>query len=71
MIAGKFDSKTLAVMNLALDRVCEQTPRGEKHPVRKRIAKQIIRCARGGRTTLTDLICAGQHALDRVATAAK
>jgi hypothetical protein len=71
MIAGKFDSKTLARMNAALDRICEQTQHGERHSVRKRIARQIIRCAESGQTTLTELIAAGERALSDLATAAK
>jgi hypothetical protein len=71
MIEGKFDSRTLANMNVALDRVCEKTPRGEQHSVRKRIAKQIIRCASAGKTTLGELTAAGQRALNGPAAPSK
>jgi hypothetical protein len=71
MIEGKFDARTLANMNAALDRVCERVPHGEDHVIRKRVAKQIIRCASSGRTTLSDLTAAGQRALIKVAAAAK
>ena len=71
MIDGNFDSRTLATMNVALDRVCEKTPHGEDHMVRKRVAKQIIKCANGGKTTLSDLTAAGQRALIKVAFASK
>ena len=63
MIEGKFDSKTLAKMNVALDRVCETAPRGEQHEVRKRIAREIIKCARSGKTALNELTTAGERAL--------
>ena len=63
MIEGILDPKTLAKMNVALDRVCETAPRGEQHPVRKRIAREIIKCARSGRTTLSELTSAGERAL--------
>ncbi len=69
MIEGKFDSKTLAIMNAALDRICEQTQHGERHSVRKRIARQIIRCAESGKTTLAELIAAGERALSELAAA--
>jgi hypothetical protein len=46
LIEGAFDPRALANMNIALDRVCEKAADGEKHPVRKRVAKQIIKCAR-------------------------
>jgi len=68
MIEGDFDSWTLANMNAALDLVCEKIPHGEEHAVRKRIAKQIIRCAKSGKTTLSELTAAGQRALIAIAT---
>ena len=63
MIEGKFNSRTLAVMNAALDRVCAQVPDGEDHTVRKRAAKEIVRCASAGQTALDDLIAAGERGL--------
>jgi hypothetical protein len=63
MIEGKFDSKIMAAMEVALDRACEKAPHGEQHSVRKRIATKIIRCARSGKTTLAELTDAGQRAL--------
>lgn len=66
LIGGAFDSRALTNMNIALDRVCENAARGQEHCVRKRVAKQIIKCARGGNTTLDDLTAAGQRALFEV-----
>jgi hypothetical protein len=63
LIGGTFNSRTLANMNAALDRVCEQAAHGEKHPVRKRVARQIIKCARSGKTMLGELMAAGQRGL--------
>ena len=68
MIEGDFDTRTLTMMNAALDRVCDNIPRGEEYAVRKRIAKQIIKCAKSGKTTLSDLTAAGQRALIGIAT---
>ena len=65
MIEGDFDRWTLANMNAALDEVCRKMPRGKEHATRKRIAKQIIKCARSGRTTLDELTAAGQLAASR------
>ena len=62
-IEGAFNSRTLANMNVALDRVCEKAAHGEEHSVRKRVARQIIRCARSGKTTLSELTAAGQRGL--------
>src|SRR5262249_20775023 len=63
LIEGAFDSRTLANMNVALDRVCEKAAHGEDHLVRKRVARQIIKCARSGKTTLGELTAAGQRGL--------
>ena len=62
-IEAGFDSRTLANMNVALDRVCEKAAHGEDHSVRKRVAKQIIKCARSGKTSLGELTAAGQRGL--------
>ena len=66
LIDGAFDSRTFANMNVALDRVCEKAAHGEDHTVRKRVARQIIKCARSGKTTLSDLTAAGQRGLIKV-----
>jgi hypothetical protein len=63
LIDGAFDSRTLANMNVALDRVCEKAAHGEDHTVRKRVARQIVKCARSGKTTLGELTAAGQRGL--------
>jgi hypothetical protein len=63
LIEGAFDSRTLANMNVALDRVCERAAHGDDHQVRKRVAKQIIKCARSGKVTLGELTAAGQRGL--------
>ena len=68
MIEGDFDTRTLTMMNAALDCVCEKIPRGEEYVVRKRIAKQIIKCAKSGKTTLSELTASGQRALIGIAT---
>jgi hypothetical protein len=66
LIEGAFDSRALANMNIALDRVCDKAAHGQDHSVRKRVAKQIVKCARSGRTTLGELTAAGQRALIEV-----
>ena len=69
MIEGKFDRRTFTNMNVALDSVCENVPGGEDHVVRKRVARQIIKCAINGRTSLGELIAAGQRALGSLGAA--
>jgi hypothetical protein len=65
-IDDKFDIRTLANMNVALDRVCGKTPNGEQHDVRRRVAQAIICCAKSGGTTLGALTEAGKKALWRL-----
>jgi hypothetical protein len=71
LINGAFDARTLANMNVALDRVCETAARGEDHAVRKRVAKQIVKCARHGKTTLGELTAAGARGLITLAPTAE
>jgi len=63
MIAGHYDRRTMAAMEVALDRVCERWPNGGTHKLRKRAARGIIRCANTAHTSLDALIEAGEHAL--------
>jgi hypothetical protein len=67
MIEGSsFDTRTLANMEVALNRVCGKTPTGEQHEVRKRVAEAIVRCAKSGNTALGALTEAGKKALCRL-----
>jgi hypothetical protein len=66
MIIDGFDRRTLAKMELALERVCGNTPLGEQYVVRKRVAAGIVRCARSGNTSLGALTEAGERALARM-----
>jgi hypothetical protein len=62
MIAQSFDTRTLANMEIALDRTCANIPEGQKHTVRRYVAARIARCARMGQRTLAALSQAGQVA---------
>ncbi|BBB95987.1 hypothetical protein AB7M49_001650 [Bradyrhizobium elkanii] len=70
MIEERFDSHTLFAMNAALDRVCADALHGEEHDTRRRVARYIIKCAKSGRTTLSELTEAGQQALAKATAAA-
>ncbi|WP_316397474.1 hypothetical protein [Bradyrhizobium sp. 33ap4] len=70
MIEERFDSRTLFAMNVALDRVCADAPHGEEHDTRRRVARYIIKCAKCGRTTLSELTEAGRQALAKATAAA-
>jgi hypothetical protein len=60
MIAKTFDSRTLANMEVALERACKALAGGsEEHPVRRHIASKIIQCAKSGDRTLSSLTDAG------------
>lgn len=56
MITEKFSERTLANMEIALERACERSPRElSSHQARKKIAGKILQRARRGEETLTAL----------------
>jgi hypothetical protein len=60
MIADSFDSRTMANMEVALERACKALPVGsEEHSSRRHIASEILKCARSGDRSLTGLTEAG------------
>jgi hypothetical protein len=60
MITDTFDSRTIANMEVALERACAFLPTwNEKHRVRRIVASKIIECAYRGETTLSSLTEAG------------
>jgi hypothetical protein len=62
-IAESFDTRTLANMEVALERACETLSAGrEEHSARRHIAGRIIECARRGDITLRALSEAGRVA---------
>jgi len=63
MIAERFDSRTFANMEVALERACKMlSAGGEQHTARRYIATKILACASGGDTTLGGLTEAGRIA---------
>jgi hypothetical protein len=63
MITDTFDRRTLANMEVALERACLLLPTdGEKHRARRVIAGKIIECANRGETTLSMLTEVGYAA---------
>jgi hypothetical protein len=62
MIAD-FDSRTLANMQVALERACEiLSTEAEEHWARRHIASKIVECAEGGDKTLNGMTAAGRAA---------
>lgn len=59
MIADRFDGRTLADMDVALERASRTLSSGEEHAARRHIASQILICAQGGNVTLKALTEAG------------
>jgi hypothetical protein len=60
IIAESFDRRTLAAMEVALDRACESLGFArEQHDARQHIASKILECALRGERTLGALTEAG------------
>jgi hypothetical protein len=62
LIVEIFDPRTLANMDVALERACHAISGREDHWVRRRIASKIVECAKGGDITLTGPTAAGRIA---------
>ena len=63
MIVEWFDRRTMAAMEVALEKACACWPNGGRHNLRKRVAKRIIQCAKTGSTSLGALIEAGERTI--------
>ena len=69
MITDAFDRRTIARMEVALERACLLLSAGsEKHWARRIIANKIIECANRGDTTLSRLTEAGDAAVMQLPT---
>jgi hypothetical protein len=66
MMESSFDIRTLANMDVALERVCKKTPLGEQHETRVLVADAVLRCARRGKVSLGALTHAGARVLSRL-----
>jgi hypothetical protein len=63
MITDAFDRRTIAKMEVALERACLLLPTGgEKHRARRIIAGKIVECANRGETSLSRLTEVGYAA---------
>jgi hypothetical protein len=63
-----FDQSTIANMTAALDFVCKKISADrDSNELRKRIADELMRCARTGRHRLIDLEQAGMKILEEAA----
>ena len=72
MITDAFNRRTIANMEVALDRACLLLPTdGEKHRARRIIAGKIIECANRGETSLSRLTEAGCAAAMQLSASAQ
>jgi hypothetical protein len=63
VVTERFDSRTLANMEVALELACKHLSTGaEEHRVRRHIASKILKCAESGDKTLGGLSEAGRAA---------
>jgi hypothetical protein len=63
LIADSFDTRTLANMEVALERACKLLAAGsDRHDTRRHIATKILQCAESGDKTLGGLTEAGRVA---------
>lgn len=63
MIIDEFDRRTLANMEVALERACQALPKGsDNHDVRRHIASRILQRVTAGDRTLGGLTKAGRAA---------
>jgi hypothetical protein len=69
MIADGFDRRSIANMEVALERACKGYAGAEQHAMRQLIAAEIVKCAKSGDTTLNGLTRAGKAAAAKVADA--
>ena len=69
MIADSFDRRTMANMEVALERGCQALQKGsDNHEVRRHIANRLLDCAKGGDRTLTGLTKAAHSAAAEIAS---
>jgi hypothetical protein len=70
LIAESFDQRTLANMEVALERACKGLATGsEQHDARRHIASKILECAESGDKTLSGLIDARRAAASELCAA--
>ena len=67
MIADNFDARTMANMEVALERMCERFPRElASHEARKEVAVALLHSAREGHRNLGPLNAAAKRAAQRI-----
>ena len=62
----ELDQRTIANMDVVLERVCQGLPSGGDHATRKYVAQKLIQYAKKGNTTLGSLELVGRRALQEI-----
>lgn len=62
LISESFDARTLANMEVALERACRSVPTADSHAARRQIANEILERAKGGDRRLSSLTGAARAA---------
>jgi hypothetical protein len=62
----KLDDRTFANMEVALAAVFQNQPHGGDHESRKHVARQLLKSAKAGNTTLGGLSVVAKSALDEI-----
>jgi hypothetical protein len=71
LIAERFDERTVANMEVALERACGILSIGGQHEARRHIAEKILECAKAGERTLGGLTEAGCAAATELRNASR
>jgi hypothetical protein len=69
VITDRFDSKTMLIMEMALEQACRLLPTGEAHSARRYVASRILECVENGDETLDGLTEAASAAARDLSTA--
>ena len=64
---AKLDDRTIAAMEVALEKACRRFPHGGDHESRKYIALRLMLSAKRGNTTLGGLDVVAHRALEEIA----
>jgi hypothetical protein len=67
MISDEFDARTMANIEVALERMCQRFPRElATHDARKQVAAALLRSAQGGHKNLGPLTAVAERAAEQI-----
>jgi hypothetical protein len=62
-MAGEFDERTRANLDVVLEEICGELPHGGDHESRVFVLEHLMQAARDGKTGLSELTYIGRRAL--------